>query len=113
MPRVKSDKVTAFAIYALLLDEPNINYSLVWDSNKSLGPSNWPIDKAKAFKFDSYLEAWNRLLNLYKENKPALNRISFSLIEVKVIKVDDIEIDPLERIEEINKHFGAKQSTWE
>lgn len=103
-----SKKIQAFVIYAILLDEEQ-KFSLVWDDNRLIGPASWPLNRLKAYKHTSYQDAWNRLQTLYKENKPALNRISFSMFETTIIKVDDIIIDPIERLNELHAKFSPHE----
>lgn len=97
-------KIPAYVIYAILIDESQ-NFSLVWDDNRLIGPASWPLDRNKVFKHTNYQDAWNRLQSLYKENKSALNRVSFSMFETTTIRYDNVFIDPVERLNELHSHY--------
>lgn len=97
-----------YIIHAMLLNEPN-QFAQAWDTNRQLNPFNWPLVKSHAFQHKSYQAAWNRLQQLYSENRKKLNVCTFSLIELTVIRLEDVPISSEARLEELHRHFSAKE----
>lgn len=100
--------IPSYVIYGIMLDEID-NAALVWDNSTRDSPVTWPTNRDRAFVYLGYQDAWNRLQFLYKEHKPNLNKYSFAIMEQKLIRYDDVAIDPQIRMQELINHFSPNE----